>query len=837
MKVLFAVSNENISESIVRKYQKEYKEIISYKYVYYFNAILKEIQKDKTYDRIVISEDLEPFANNNYEQINKFIFEKLDSISDEASDSAGNDTPIILICTDRRTKSEPILVKLFGIGIYSALIGQDRSINEVCKLIHKPRTKKEAKIYYKIDVDEVNYQSENENEVSEVEIQNIINHYKRLGKNEDRYVDSFNNIASQYTDAQLKIIAKYLPLNVKAVLEAESPKYQSIMSFESNSATTTSTYRPREIRNTKKQQPEEPGLQVGFIETTNKKTLLSRPVIVPSSVNSNKVKKLSSNKLKERIKDDEEDMEKLKKKKEAIAKKKKDNKEVDKKEIKETKTKEIEKTKKKLQETKKEKVATTKKQATSKKTEKEIEEPPKRKRGRPKKVVEEPKIEQKDIKKEEINEPPKRKRGRPKKVVEEPKIQPEEEILEEVNLYELEENEEETSKNQDIENNEYIDEDDEIATLPGFEDDEDGEYETYEEDYEDEDYEDEDYEDEDYEEDYKDDEFHYEHINKQEENSYNSINNYTNSNTREISNTKTQYNINQNLDNLFTKDKKVVSFVGTTKNGTSFIVNNLAELLSSTGIKTAILDVTKNKNSYYIYTRNEENLRKIAFSSIEKLRQGIAEGIKVNKNLDVYTTLPDEEKGIEDYSNILATLLENYSLILIDCDFNTPIEYFEKSQEIYLVQSMDVLTIQPLTAFLRELKANNVLEEQKIRVVINKEQRVKSLNPKIIIGGMAFYNDPAMSFMTELFNKDKVKHCIIPFEEQVYSMYLDALVNCNISIKGYSKTFMSSLKTLGNMVYPLINNKYNPPASNNYDKNNKFSANMNNTLEQMKKKY
>ena len=54
MKVLFAVSNEEISESIVKRYQKEYKEIISYKNVYYFNAILKELQKDKSYDRIVM---------------------------------------------------------------------------------------------------------------------------------------------------------------------------------------------------------------------------------------------------------------------------------------------------------------------------------------------------------------------------------------------------------------------------------------------------------------------------------------------------------------------------------------------------------------------------------------------------------------------------------------------------------------------------------------------------------------------------------------------------------------------------------------------------------------
>jgi hypothetical protein len=76
MKVLFAVSNENISTQIVKKYQKDYKEIITYKNMYYFNAIVKELQRDKSYDRIVISEDLEPFANNNYDAIDKFLFEK-----------------------------------------------------------------------------------------------------------------------------------------------------------------------------------------------------------------------------------------------------------------------------------------------------------------------------------------------------------------------------------------------------------------------------------------------------------------------------------------------------------------------------------------------------------------------------------------------------------------------------------------------------------------------------------------------------------------------------------------------------------------------------------------
>ena len=242
MKVLFAVNNESISESIIKKYQQEYKEIISSKNVYYFDAITRELQKDKSYDRIVISEDVEPFANNNYGVIDKFIFERLDSISDEATSNNGQDIPIILICADRRTKSENFFVKIFGIGIYSALIGQDRTISKVCELINKPRSKKDAKIYYRIDTDDVDYKAEGEGDVNEVEIQNILNHYKRLGKNEEEYVKSFDNIAEQYTDAQLKVICRFLPLNSKRA-KAKADKTEVITVTKVEPIATTNVFR------------------------------------------------------------------------------------------------------------------------------------------------------------------------------------------------------------------------------------------------------------------------------------------------------------------------------------------------------------------------------------------------------------------------------------------------------------------------------------------------------------------------------------------------------------------------------------------------------------------
>jgi len=229
MKVLFAVNDESISTSIVKKYQKEYKEIISYKNVYYFNAILKELQRNKTYDRIVISEDLEEFTSSSYEQKDKFIFDRLDNISDEAISTAGVDIPIILISSDRRTKGEPILVKLFSISIYNAILGEDRTIDEVCRLINKPRTKKEAKLYYKIDSEDAKYEREKENEVSEMELQNILRHFKKLGKNEKDYVESFRKIVSQYNKEQMKIVIAVLPQNVKKVLQENSAEYQKIV--------------------------------------------------------------------------------------------------------------------------------------------------------------------------------------------------------------------------------------------------------------------------------------------------------------------------------------------------------------------------------------------------------------------------------------------------------------------------------------------------------------------------------------------------------------------------------------------------------------------------------
>ena len=848
MKVLFAVSNEEISESIIKRYQKEYKEIISHKNVYYFNAILKELQKDKSYDRIVISEDLEAFTHTQYDQIDKFIFDKLDSISDEASNIKGNDIPIILICADRRTKSEQMLVKLFGIGIYNAILGNDRSVEEVCRLINRPRVKKEAKLYYKIDSEEVNYQAENENDVSEMEIQNILAHYKSLGKNEDRYIDSFNNIAAQYNDTQLRIISKFLPLNVRAVLEERSPKYQKIMSFN-NSVSSSLRYKDKE-------KEKEEGTSEKLLKPKNKSVVMTKPVVIPSSVNISGAKKLSKSKQVPQQENtqhiqrstkkapvNDEIIEQLQRATEAKAR--------------ENVVKPVLQPENRVVTNQPENAKNVSKVAETNNAEIQTKQV-KRGRGRPRKnpIPEEVK-EQEEKKVKEIQEsvqvqPVKRRRGRPRKnpIPEEQEITSN--IEEPTILPGFDDIEEETQEIvPEVEENIAI-------TVPGFEDDyeEDTILPGFEDEYEDEEstmlpgFAEEDEEDDDIsygnDSEYRATQTNYvpnnneriEHINNNQyvNNQYSDYNNTGN----QIVKQNNEYVQTIDISSLLTADKKIVTFVGTSKNGTSFIVNNVAELLSTMGIKVAILDTTQNRNSYYIYTKNEEALRNIATNCITNLSRGTANGINVNPNLTVFTSLPEENEAISNVDEILETLVKNYSVILIDCDFNSPIGYFKQSQETYLVQTLDILTIQPLTAFLRELKAKNILEEKKLKIILNKVVKVRGITEKTIIGGMAFYNDPAMSFMTELFDRNLIKHISIPFEEDIYTKYLEGIINCEITLKGYSKNFMQILKELANMVYPLISGRgtsYRPPMVNTNQTNNTFSPSMNNTLDQMKRKF
>ena len=964
MKILFAVSNENVSNKIVDSYQKKYGEAVSFKSVFYFNAIIREIHKDKTYDRIVISEDLEPFSNSNYDVIDKFILERFNEISNEIN-SQEKFIDVVVICTDRRTKSGYVLSKMYEYGIYNALVGSDRRIDNVCTLLNTPRTAQEAKEYYGL---ENQVDTSSVDDVSEQEVQNILIHYKKLGRNEDRYVDSFNNIAAQYTDKQLKIIIKCLPINVRAVLEAECPKYQELVTYAEETEeerkqkeklqeqkrieqienerklkqkierdkreAERNAQRERQVQQTPVQRPQMPS-GIDLLDNKRREQRMTGNVIIPDNMNIRKERKIYSdeelNEMSNRPSQSSartieqsastlpglEDLDKIPQARsvEQPASTLPGLEDLD--NIPQTRL--VQHPENLIPDVN----SDSQMQMEAVASQPEIPQEQKRGRGRPRKnPVEPPK--------------PKGKRGRPRKNplpeenIEKEKIIPGVNDFENIpkvdkiqqtesttqpknirqtdewnNIENIPEQTNNISKNVDWNNDPFegktnqqianslpglddLAENTQPSTLPGMND---WDNDTFEQSNN--------VQQQDRPStlpgmnDWDRDPFEQSNNAQQQDrpstlpgmNDWNNNlfeTNQTNNSNESItlSSSVVQPNMNQNnemdynkqepkieekvsayqpsqekietikkieedklyttgsLSTVLTKDKKIVAFVGARKSGTSFLVNNLACLFSSIGVKTAILDMAQNKDAYFIYTNNDENLRNIAHTSIENLEKGIAEGIQIDRNLNVYTALPHDGKNYSNAEAILSTLVQNESLVLIDCDLQTDLGYFANAQEIYLVQSMDILTIQPLTAFLRDLKAKGLLDQEKLRIVINKDIKVKGVTSKDIIGGMSMYNDPAMSYMTDLFNKDKVKACSIPFDETVYTKYLEEVINCVISINRYNKNFMNSLKMLGNMVYPLLSKQtYTSRNSAEANYGNNFSSEMNNTLNQMKNKY
>ena len=1369
MKVLFAINDENIVSEITSRYQQKYKEIITSKSVYYFNAILKELQNERDYDAIVIGEDLEPIADNNYDRIDRFILEKMDEVSDEASQQSGSDIPIILICSDRRTRNDPILAKLFSMSIYNAITGADRTIEQVCELISKPRGKKEAKAYYNMNRTE-EYDPITGEDVSESEIQSILNHYTKIAGNEQKCVESFDIIASQYNPKQLKIIVNFLPMSVKSILEKYSARYQQLfllnnktnknekktgaelltvdisngqkldqpvvipatLSHPVTEFNNTNAYvnnngingqfmnnpymnngqmnqmqrpmqgnpynrnipnayqgqRPMqpnvEQNNTMQRNPNMMNIQQGHqnmgprpeptqmgqmgqmprnnnVQNPNNMQFTNNPQnnqmnniqnpynqfanmqnrniqmnpmqvqnnqfanaqygnrmpnfnqqnpanSIPNTNQQNSVNSIPSNNQQNSVNSMPDinqqnsnqenlniDLEEQKKNLEMDAEPKTEQNtyqdiasvfdtpvipdpepiptqevpdfHLEETPIEEKQTEEekiantnffqptqIEQTKDEIQETNILNNNTSSNFFYNDENEKKIDEPNYLEKKETEKIGENEQDLAQEVKRgrgrprktpiEDVEDKPKRGRGRPRKIKPEDELnqtqtviepmentQPAEDVNSFNSMYQIQAQENNFDQNKKLETIripdpvlsinpiqqhnpveeikpvepvqtynpteeiksiepvkafnpfepvqtynpieeikpiepvqtynpveeikpiepvqafkpiepvqtynpveeikpvepvqtfnpiEPVQTHNPIDTIPawnnmnheelnsmpslGFEPIQ-NEYtpvvqnieppmvtiptsnfennsiqinqmpaiDTANDNYElpsifGEVAEQPEYNQKDEETknmfdtslfndnqaeikmnqeqnvpsyDTSVDSFFGEeiapistNINQVEENA---VNNPLETNTYkteqnaynnqedlyQIQNARSPFenevqqptNINDILGNIpkpvgiqsqtqpeevkqqendggfnpynipspFENDMnvnndlgtyanlvqqetyentfmpnnfqnpqlynqneeyveqpqsmlnmgsgKLCVFTGTSKNGVSFIINNLAQMLIQSNVKVAILDETQNRNSFYIYTNNDEPLINKAVSSIRNLENGLAKGLDVSRYLTVYTNIPDGglENKTEDIEAIVSTLTHNYDIILVDSDFETNEKFFAYASEIYVVQSMDALTIQPITKFLSELKDKGLLQEEKLRIIINKYMNMKRLPAEIVIEGLTRYNEPTMTLQKELFNSKNVPAILIPFDMQAYTRYMDVIATCQMTLNGYPTVFLNSLDKLASIIYGTAPElaKINTAAQNKSKKRGFFAGKLN----------
>lgn len=245
--------------------------------------------------------------------------------------------------------------------------------------------------------------------------------------------------------------------------------------------------------------------------------------------------------------------------------------------------------------------------------------------------------------------------------------------------------------------------------------------------------------------------------------------------------------------------KKTVIFVGAPKVGTSFCINAIGTHLAKQKIKTAIVDMTRKRDMYTIYTYDNTGKRNIAERSMQFASNGKNEPLIYDK-LSIYTAVPGEDRKSYNPNLLVETVQKNNNVVLIDADFSTPLDYFRLANDIYIVQDMNILNVNQLTMFLRELKQRGI-EMDKIKIIVNKYVDC-SLSSKEIIDGIATYTSYDLKMFDELFNPKRIQYFVLPFDVENYKKYVDMVYKYSNKFSSFTKNFQENLNGIINTIYP-----------------------------------
>lgn len=246
--------------------------------------------------------------------------------------------------------------------------------------------------------------------------------------------------------------------------------------------------------------------------------------------------------------------------------------------------------------------------------------------------------------------------------------------------------------------------------------------------------------------------------------------------------------------------KKVICVVGAPKVGTTFCINAISNAIYTKNIKVGIVDLTQKRDSYFMYTYNNEGKRAIAAESMKYASNGLNEPLMYDK-LSIYTAAPNDNRNQYDSTKLINTVTNNNSVVLIDCDFTTPSDYYRLAQEIYIVQDMDILNANVTTAFLKELKSKGI-PMNKIRVIINKHVKCE-LTAVGILDAIATHTSYDLKMFDDLFTSSEMPYYIIPFDQENYAKYVEMMYKYTNTFKTFSTDFKESIERLIDAVYPV----------------------------------
>jgi len=205
---------------------------------------------------------------------------------------------------------------------------------------------------------------------------------------------------------------------------------------------------------------------------------------------------------------------------------------------------------------------------------------------------------------------------------------------------------------------------------------------------------------------------------------------------------------------------------------------------------------------------------------------GLNEPLMYEK-LSIYTAAPGEDRKQYNSAKLIETVAANNSIVLIDCDFSTPIDYYRLAQEIYIVQDMNVLNVNLMAVFLKELKSRGI-PMNKVRVIINKHVKC-ALTSKEILDRISTYVSPDLKIVEDLFPAEEMTYYILPFDQENYIKYIEMMYKYTNTFKTFTEGFKENIEQIVNAIYPVgikpddKNNKYTKKKKNLWDSFKKTS--------------
>ena len=800
MKVLFAIGDAVVSENIVKQYFSLYGEKLEYKNVFYFKALLEEVKRDKTYDRIVIAEQLEPPKSNVVDAIDQMIFNNIDSVTDEIDDSA-----IIFICSDGRNKNDTLIGRLFNIGIYNLLMGDERDIVPLCGLIKEPRNKKEAKEYLKSNpaIGGTVEITKSADEVDEIDLLNISKYFNNLRTREE-YLEKFAIVEEQYNEKQLQTIVTALLKKLKRgeeiykTLKSDSrfSKYCVVPGYDTLEDGNNNGTSPIKIN---KAAPSAVGGILGFLAGKKMKS------------NENKMAQMID-KEKDNIQIDiaQEDLKaqqeaQLKAQQEAMFRAQQEAQLRAQQEAQlKAQQSDFGEYANKVSEESKDMMDKLQQEAKIQAEQLKRESEERRKAEREEKLRKEAELKaQQEAQLKAQQEAQLRAQQEAQlKAQQEAQLKAQQEAQlkaqQEAQLKAQQEAQLKAQQEAQLKSQQE-------AQLKAQQE---------------------------------------AQLKAQQEVQQNNgsvtfgaptVNIYTDYQQQPIPQPVQQPNYEQSIyqqptyeQPMYTQPnveeseqvqpvnvpqlmvpadyKKVVAFVGTDKVGTTFIINSIASLMAMKGVKTSILDMTQNRGMYWYYNESAYKKMDVVSNCMTNLSNGVATPIQVGKykNMNLYTTVPggkEDNRKSYRHRNLLETAKRECNLLIIDCDFTTPYEYLEAASEVYIVQDLDLIKVQETKNYFRELKTR-MIDWSKLRLVMNNVVKAKVSSKKIIKNALTYYSDPSMTFVEDF---DEIKKFVeIPLQIENYTNYIESMQDGKLNYDKFTPEFKQAMEQLSIMVYGMV---------------------------------